>query len=86
MESNAFERKWRPVAPHTIGLTSEILQKIKLIFGKNVAPSSLRLCYRYFLLNQKKRRCEIYISKISGSGMKKRNGIEMALPIFCSAW
>ena len=44
------------------------------------------LCYRHFLLNQKKRRCEICISEISGPGMKKRNGIEMALSIFCSAW
>ena len=33
------------------------------------------LCYRYFLLNQKKRRYEICISQISGPGMKK----EMAL-------
>ena len=45
------------------------------------------LCNRYFLLNQKKKRwCEICVLEISGSESKKRNGIEMALPIFCTAW
>ena len=39
------------------------------------------LCYRYFLLNQKKRRCEICILETLGPEIKKRNGIEMALPI-----
>ena len=46
----------------------------------------LPLCYRYFLLDQKKRQCEISILEISGAGMKKKNGIERALPIFRSAW
>ena len=43
------------------------------------------ICYRYFLLNQKKNWCEKCMSQISGPEMKEK-GIEMLLPIFCSAW
>ena len=53
----------------TTGLTSEILQKIKLILSKNVVKPSIytALLSTFPPQSEKKPRCQICISEISGS-------------------
>ena len=56
------------------GLTNEILQKIKLLFGKNVVELSIdtALLSIFPIQSEKTSECKICISEISSPGMKKK--------------
>ena len=56
------------------GLTSEIQQKMKLVLNENVVEPSIdmTLLLKFPPQLERKRHCEICISKISDPGMKKK--------------
>ena len=71
----------------TTGLTSEILQKIKLILSENVVEPSIYTALLSIFPPQSEKNVDVkYAYQKYQARNEKKSGIEMALPIFCSAW